>query len=102
MGHLCTEASSVQYVIASAFWVGAWLFWLIIILFGLGLVIAAIIHAASTPKQAFRAARQSKIAWIVSMAVLGIVLWPIGIVLAVVYLLSVRPKLDAVRTTSLQ
>jgi uncharacterized membrane protein len=77
------------------------LLWLLVILtlilVGLGVVIAAIIHAATTPHQDFQAAHQSKAAWISAMAILGLVLWPVGIVVALIYLLAIRPKLDLVR-----
>jgi hypothetical protein len=73
-------------------------FLFLIVLFVVGLVIPvwAIVDAASRPSGAFAAAGSSKPMWIVLMVIGWLVTGVIGIVLAIVYLTSIRPRVRAV------
>jgi TRAP-type C4-dicarboxylate transport system permease small subunit len=62
---------------------------------GLAVTLWAIIDAASTPSTDFTAAGHSKGTWIVLMAILYCVTAIIGVVLALFYLLSIRPNVRA-------
>jgi len=74
-----------------------------VVLFGLalGLVtlvvpIWAIVDAASRPSGAFAAAGSSKAMWITLIAVFWILTGLIGLILACVYLASIRPRVAAI------
>jgi hypothetical protein len=73
-------------------------FLFVIVLFVVGLVIPvwAIVDAASRPSGAFAAAGSSKTLWIVLIVIGWLVTGLIGIVLAVVYLASIRPRVRAI------
>jgi len=58
---------------------------------GFGLPIWAIVHAARAPDAAWDAVGQSRATWIALLAV-GLFLSPIGLLLALVYIATVRPK----------
>jgi hypothetical protein len=70
----------------------------VIVIFLVGLVIPvwAIVDAASRPSGAFAAAGSSKTLWIVVIVIGWLVTGLIGIVLAVVYLASIRPRVRAI------
>ena len=55
----------------------------------------ALADAASMPKGALRVVGRSKTAWIVGIAVGTLVLGLVGTVLAIYYLVGVRPKVHA-------
>lgn len=57
-----------------------------------GLPIWAVVDAASQTSSSFRAAGSSKSFWITLIIVFMFFFAPIGIILALVYLLSVRPR----------
>jgi membrane glycosyltransferase len=52
----------------------------------------AIVDALLRPDSQWAAADQNKVAWVVALAVTTFLLGPVGVVLAIVYLVSVRPK----------
>jgi hypothetical protein len=52
----------------------------------------AIVDALLRPDSQWTAADQNKVAWVVALAVTTFLLGPVGVVLAIVYLVSVRPK----------
>ncbi len=58
----------------------------------LGVSIWAIIDAASRPSEAFVAVRESKAMWLTLIAVFTLSLFVVGFILALVYLLTIRPK----------
>jgi len=58
------------------------------------LPIWAIVDAMARPDSQWAAADQSKTLWIVVLVVGTFALGPVGLVLAVVYFVSVRPKLQ--------
>jgi hypothetical protein len=72
------------------------LFLLFVLVVGLVMPIWAIVDAASRPSGAFSAAGSSKTMWIVLIVVGWLVTGLIGIILAVVYLVSIRPRVRAV------
>ena len=57
-----------------------------------GVPIWAIVDAASRSREAFYRAGSSKTAWIVVIAASAFFLGPVGMCLAAIYLLSIRPK----------
>ncbi len=63
---------------------------------GLVVSIWAIADAASRPSAAFAAARSSKAMWISLIAVFYLLTGIVGLVLAIVYLASIRPRVRAV------
>ena len=69
----------------------------VIVLFVVGLVIPvwAIVDAASRPSGAFAAAGSSKPMWVILMVIGWLVTGVIGVVLAIVYLASIRPRVRA-------
>jgi Na+-driven multidrug efflux pump len=69
---------------------------LFILVVGLVVPVWAIVDAASRPSGAFSAAGSSKTMWIVLIVVGWLVTGLIGIVLALVYLVSIRPRVRAV------
>lgn len=75
---------------------GFTVFILIVILIGVGstaLWVWGIIDAATRPDWVFERARSSKVLWIVLIAALGVIA-------AVIYLLSVRPRLISVQESA--
>ena len=58
----------------------------------LAVSIWAIVDALLRPDSQWAAADQHKVAWVVALAVGTFVLGPIGLIVAIVYLVSVRPK----------
>lgn len=58
------------------------------------LSIVALIDAARRPVDVWDAAGQTQSLWVV-LSALGIVIWPAGLVLALVYLFVIRPQLVA-------
>ena len=60
----------------------------------LGLPIWALVDAASRPDTAWTATGQSKVLWVALLVVLTILCW-VGWIVALAYLLAVRPKLVA-------
>jgi hypothetical protein len=69
---------------------------LLVVFIGLVVPVWAIVDAASRPSGAFSAAGSSKTMWIVLIVVGWLVTGLIGIVLALVYLFSIRPRVRAV------
>jgi hypothetical protein len=64
-----------------------------------GITVWGIVDAATRPEQAWQAAGQNKTLWIVLQAAGLIAMAPVGLVLALVYLLAIRPKVrDSQRT----
>jgi hypothetical protein len=61
---------------------------------GLALCVWAVIDAAMTPQAAFRAAGRSKELWITLIAVLTFCTGFGGIMVAIIYLLGIRPRLS--------
>jgi hypothetical protein len=68
---------------------------LFILVVGLMVPVWAIIDAASRPSGAFSAAGSSKAMWLVLIVVGWLVTGLIGIILALVYLVSIRPRIRA-------
>lgn len=64
----------------------------------IGIPIWAIVDAAMRPTQAFSAAGSSKGTWISLIAVFWILTGIVGLVLACVYLVSIRPRVKAAVT----
>ena len=62
----------------------------------LGICIWAIADAASRSSGAFAAAGSNKVMWIALIAVFYFVTGIIGVILAVVYLASIRPRIRAI------
>jgi hypothetical protein len=62
----------------------------------LGVTIWAIADAASRPSGAFTAAGSNKVMWIVIIAVGWLVTGVVGLILACVYLASIRPRVKAI------
>jgi hypothetical protein len=56
----------------------------------------AIVDAASRPSGAFNAAGSSKAMWISLIAVFWLITGIVGLILAVVYLASIRPRVRAI------
>jgi hypothetical protein len=71
-------------------------FVLLVLVVGLVVPVWAIIDAASRPSGAFSAAGSSKTMWIVLIVIGWLVTGLIGVVLAIVYLASIRPRVRAV------
>jgi Protein of unknown function (DUF2516) len=69
---------------------------LFVLVIGLVIPVWAIVDAASRPSGAFSAAGSSKTMWIVLIMVGWLVTGLIGIILAVVYQASIRPRVRAV------
>ena len=69
---------------------------LLILIIGLVVPVWAIVDAATRPSAAFSAAGSSKTMWIVLIVVGWLVTGLIGIILAAVYLVSIRPRVRAV------
>jgi hypothetical protein len=67
----------------------------VIALVGLAIPLWAIIDAASRPTGAFRAAGSSKGMWISLIVVFWFFTGLIGLILAIVYLASIRPRVRA-------
>ena len=63
----------------------------LILLATLGLSIWAIVDAVRTPTEEFRLARSSKGMWITLIAVFTLFTGIVGSILAIVYLVSIRP-----------
>jgi len=68
----------------------------IIGLLGFVIPIWAIVDAASRPSAAFSAAGSSKVMWISLIAVFWFITGIVGLILAVVYLASIRPRVRAI------
>lgn len=60
----------------------------------LGIPIWALVDAAGKPSEAFLKVGSSKGLWIALIAVFTICFVVVGLILAVIYLVSVRPKVD--------
>jgi hypothetical protein len=67
----------------------------IIGLVGFGIPIWAIVDAASRPSGAFSAAGSSKAMWISLIVIFWLITGIVGLILAVVYLASIRPRVRA-------
>lgn len=65
-------------------------------LIGFVIPIWAVVDAASRPSGAFSAAGSSKAMWISLIVVFWLITGIIGLILAVVYLASIRPRVSAV------
>jgi len=76
-------------VIPASLFVGLW----VLALVGLTVTLWAIIDAVSTPDADFVAVRVSKTRWIVAIALSYVLTAVVGIIVAVVYLIAIRPKL---------
>ncbi len=68
----------------------------IIVLVGVVLPVWAVVDAASRPSGAFTAAGSSKAMWISLIVVFWFITGIIGLVLACVYLASIRPRVRAI------
>jgi hypothetical protein len=74
----------------------------ILLVIGLGAVVIAvevwaIIDAATRPHEAWEAIGANKALWITLIAVFAVACGIVGLVLAIVYLATIRPKLRATR-----
>lgn len=69
------------------------LFILLVVLVFLVIPVWAIIDAIIRPGGQWAAADQNKVLWIVLLVVGTFVLGPVGLVLSIVYFVSIRPKL---------
>jgi len=67
---------------------------LVILLVVWGLPLWAIVDAASKSREAFARAGSSKTGWIVVIAAAALLLGPVGMFLAAIYLFWVRPKVN--------
>ena len=67
----------------------------IIGLVGFAIPIWAIVDAASRPSGAFSAAGSSKAMWISLIVIFWLITGVVGLILAVVYLASIRPRVRA-------
>ena len=65
----------------------------IVVLACIGVAVWALADAAMKPKSAFQGAGLTKNMWVALIAGFIVVFAPIGLVLAIVYLSSVRPKI---------
>jgi len=65
----------------------------LLILACIGVSVWAIADAASRPEYAFASAGTSKVMWVALIAGFIVVFTPVGLILAIVYLSSVRPRL---------
>ncbi len=65
------------------------------ILLPFALVIWAVVHAASQPQAAWGSIGKSRGMWITILLVGLFFFGVVGLILAIIYLVSVRPKLDA-------
>lgn len=65
----------------------------LLILACIGVSVWAIADAASRPESAFASAGTSKGLWVALIAGFLVVVAPVGLILAIVYLSSVRPRL---------
>jgi preprotein translocase subunit SecY len=70
-------------------------FVLLVLGIGFGIPLWAVADAVSRPSAAFAAANSSKALWISLVVVLWFLTGIVGIVLAVVYLASIRPRVRA-------
>ena len=68
----------------------------VIFLVGLVVPVWAIVDAASRPSQAFRLAGSSKTMWISLIVVFWLITGLIGVILACVYLASIRPRVKSI------
>ena len=68
---------------------------LVVALIGLAVPIWALVDAVLRPAAAFAAAGSSKGLWIALIIVFSLVTGIIGFVLAIVYLVSIRPRVQA-------
>lgn len=73
---------------------------LVVILAAIGIPIWAITDIASRPEKAFRDAGSSKVLWICLVAIGTIMFVIFGLVFALVYLISVRPRVAHQTTAS--
>jgi hypothetical protein len=73
---------------------------ILIVLAFIALPIWALIDAASRPDAVWTAADQSKTMWIVLLVIGILIVFPVGIIVALIYLLSIRQKLAKVREAS--
>jgi len=62
---------------------------------GIAVPLWALIDAATRPSAAFAVAGSSKLTWILLIVILTLLTGIIGLVVSVVYLVSIRPKLRA-------
>jgi Na+-driven multidrug efflux pump len=65
---------------------------LLVLAGGVVIAVFGVVDAAVTPDASFRAAGKSKVSWIVAIAATTIVFLPMGGVVAIYYLVAVRPK----------
>ncbi len=82
---------------ATIFGIGA-LPYLLLSLAGLVACIWALVDAVSRPSAAFTLAGSNKAMWIALIAVFTILVQIIGMVLAVIYLVSIRPRVRSVQS----
>ena len=68
----------------------------VVLVVGLVIPVWAIVDAASRPSGAFAAAGSSKPMWIILMVIGWLVTGVIGVVLAIVYLATIRPRVRAI------
>lgn len=73
---------------------------LLFAIIGVGVCIWAIVDALGASEAQWAAVGQSKIMWVALVAGGMLFAGPVGWILAVVYLVTVRPKLRAVRGTA--
>jgi hypothetical protein len=64
----------------------------------IGIVIWAIVDAANQPQAAWAAVGSNKTTWITLIAVFAFFCGIVGLILSIVYLASIRPKLNAAHT----
>ena len=72
---------------------------ILLALMGLALIVWGIVDAASRPEWAWQRANQSKVLWIFLQA-FGFFFAGLGIVLAIVYFLAIRPRVAKAQAAS--
>lgn len=71
------------------------LFVVVSLLFLLAIPVWAVIDAASRPSSQWKAVQLDRTTWVILVAGGTVFLAPVGFCLAVYYLMSIRPKLEA-------
>ena len=59
-----------------------------------GVAIWAVVDAASRSSRSFAAAGSSKVLWITLIVFFSLFLGPIGFIIALIYLIAIRPKVS--------
>jgi len=78
-------------LIVSVFWT---LIFFVLIVAGVVCLVWAVLDSARRPRGAFTAAGSSKTLWVTLLAALGVLIPFAGVILALVYLLNIRPRVN--------